>query len=83
MIDCSFLKIRDARLLGRCDRGSFCARSPWRGDQVAIPNDDFMDHSLYAVSLGRELALFDRPLDEDVVPFLKARRNAGKVAVER
>ena len=50
---------------------------------MAISNDDFMDDSLYAISLRGKLALLDRPLDEDVVPFLKARRNAGKVAIER
>ncbi len=42
-----------------------------------------MDDSLHTVPLRGELALLDRPLDEDVVTFLKARRSAGKVAVER
>jgi len=42
-----------------------------------------MDDSLYAVSLWGKLALLDRPLDEDVFPFLKARREAREVPVER
>src|ERR1700676_1966746 len=83
MIDCSFLKIRDGRLLRRCTRCSFCGGSPRRGNQVAIPHDDFMDDPLHAVALGRELALLDRPLDEDVVALLEGRRNARKVAIER
>ena len=83
MIDCSFLKIRDGRLLGRCGCCSFCGGSPRRRDQVAVSDNDFMDDSLHSVALRRELALLDRPLDEDVVAFLEGRRNAGKVAVER
>src|SRR5258708_10129993 len=66
MIDCSFLKIRDGRLLGRCSRCSFCGGSPQHGDQVTVSDNDFMDHSLHAVALRGELALLDRPFDEDV-----------------
>ena len=83
MIGCSFLKIRDGRFLGRCGRGSFCGGSTRRGDQVAVSNDHFMDDSLHAVALRRELALLDRPLDENVVAFLEGRRDARKVAIER
>src|ERR1700730_18064038 len=60
MIDCCFLKILDGRLLGRCDRGSFCGRSTWRGDQVTTSDDDFMDGSLHAVPLRGKMALLDR-----------------------
>ena len=83
MIGGSVLKIRDGRFLGRCDRGSFCGGSTRRGDHVAIPHDDFMDDSLHAVSFRRELALLNRPFDEDVVAFLQSRRDARKVAIER
>src|SRR5260370_39246501 len=65
MIDCSFLKIRDSRFLRRCGRGSFSGSPTRRGDQVAVPDNDFMDDSLHAVALRRELALLDRPLNED------------------
>jgi hypothetical protein len=83
IIDCSFLRIRDGRFLGRCGRSPFCDASTGRGDQVAVPHNDFMDDSLYAVALRYELALLDGPVNEDVVAFLEGRRNARKVAIER
>ena len=42
-----------------------------------------MDDSLHSIALRRELALFNRPLDEDVVAFLEGRCNPRKVAVGR
>ena len=42
-----------------------------------------MDDSLHAVTLRRELALLDRPFDENVVAFLEGGRDARKVAIER
>src|SRR5260370_40171765 len=83
MIDCSFLKIRDGRFLGRRGPGSSCGGSTRRGDQVAVPDNDFMDDPPHTVTLRRELALLDRPLDADVVAFLERRCNARKVAIER
>src|SRR5580698_9513627 len=83
MIGGSVLKIRDGRFLGRCDRCSFCGGSTRRGNQVAIPHDDFMDDSLHAVTFRRELALLNRPFDEDVVAFFQSHRDARKVAIER
>src|ERR1022692_1795365 len=82
MIDCSFLKIRDRRFVRRCGRGPFRGASTRRRDQVAVPNNDFMDDALHAVGLRRELALLDRPLDEEVVAFLESRRGAREVAIE-
>src|ERR1700733_14344689 len=75
MIGCSFLEIRDGGFLGRCDRGSFCGGSTWRGDQVAVPDNDFMDDSLHAIALRRKLALLHRPFDEDVVAFFEGCRD--------
>src|SRR5579864_907981 len=83
MIGGSVLKILDSRFLGRCDRCSFCGGPTWRGNQVAVSDDDFMDDSLHAVTLRRELALLDCPFDENVVAFLEGRRDARKVAIER
>src|ERR1022692_3311487 len=60
MIDCSFMKIWDGRLLlRRCTHCSFCDGSPQRSDQVTVSDNDFMDDSLYAVPLRGELALLD------------------------
>src|SRR5271155_3936539 len=83
MIGCSFVKIRDARFLGSRGNFLFGCSSTRRCDYVAGSNNHFMDDSLHSIALRRELALFNRPLDEDVVAFLEGRRNPRKVAVER
>src|SRR5258708_2909243 len=71
MIDCSFLKIRDRRFLGRCGRSSFRGASTRGRDQMAVPNNDFMDDALHAVGLRRELALLNSAFDKEVVAFLE------------
>ena len=55
----------------------------WRGDQVAVPNDDFMDGPLCSIAFRRELALLDGALDEDIVAFLESHGNARQIAIER
>jgi hypothetical protein len=82
MIDCSVLKIRDYRLLGSCGCGALyggCAR--W-GNEVAAPNDNFVNGPLHSVAFWSELALLDGALHEDVVAFGERHGDARKIAVE-
>jgi hypothetical protein len=83
MIDFSFLKIRDGSLLGTRGYGTLRARSPPWGNEVAVPDDNFMDNPLHSVAFWRELSLLDSALDENVVALVEGHGDAGKIAVER
>src|SRR5437868_7098705 len=83
MIGRSILKIGKRCFVGRGSTSSFCSGSTRCCDQVAAPDDDFVDESLQAIALGRELALLDGAFDEYVVAFVEGHRDAGEVTVER
>jgi hypothetical protein len=76
VIDGAFLKIRGHRLLGGCRCSAFYGGYARWGDEVAAPNDNFMDGPLGSVAFWGELALPDGALDKDGVALAERHGDA-------
>jgi len=82
MIDLSFLKIWDSRLVRDCSRSALRGSSR-RSYEVTAPHDNFVNNSLDSISFRSELALLNRAFDKNVISLVECRGDSGKITVKR
>jgi len=82
MLGLSWLRFRSGfQCASPAALGSGGGRLPRRGDQMAMPHNDFVDGPQAAI-LGRKLTLFDRAFDVEVLTLLESEGDIGKIAIE-